>query len=313
MSVHNGAAYLRAAIESVLSEGSEVELVVVDDGSTDDSPRILEQAVVGNPHLRVIRRPHSGLTASLNAALSVAGGEFIARLDADDLSLPGRFAVQHHYLEAHPDVALVGANAIIIDGVGREVGRTELMSLDHRACTHRLETMAAFMPHSSWMVRAAVMRSMGGYDEFFHKAQDYDFMLRLSETRMLACLPDFMVALRKTRSSVSFDEEFLQYRYALVALVRHRQRIGAFTGGTQDKAALFEGITRWFTQHGLRRKMLAQRELSFARVALRGGAYGAGLRDLARAIALDPFVAWNRGRIARLRADPLPSIAPYLS
>lgn len=314
LSVHNGAGYLGDSLQSVLAQaGEDIELVAVDDGSTDASPRILAQAAAADPRVKVLTRPHTGLTASLNAALSTARGEFIARLDADDKALPGRFASQHRFLLENPEVALVGSNAILIDASDRMIGRTRLGTLDHPACVARLESMAAFIPHSSWMVRGEVMRALGGYDEFFRKAQDYEFMLRLSESHRLACLADFMVALRKTRSSVTFDDEFLQYRYALVALICHRRRIGSLAASHQDKPALFESVSRWFTELGLKDKMLAQRSLSFARAALRGGDFGESLRDLVRAVALDPFFAWNRGRIARLRADPLPSLAPYLS
>jgi hypothetical protein len=163
------------------------------------------------------------------------------------------------------------------------------------------------------MVRADAMHALGGYDTFYRKAQDYDFLLRLSESRRLACLPDFAVALRKTRSSITFDDEFLQYRYALVALICHRQRAGRLPVSVQDKAAVFAAVSRWFSDQGLGGKMLAQRLLSFAWMSLRAGACRQSLRDLARALALDPFVLWNRRRVARIRTDPLRSLGAYLS
>lgn len=314
MSVHNGAPYLASAVESVLLErASDLELVVVDDGSTDASLKILEQVAARDSRLRIVRRPHCGLTASLNAALAAARGELTARLDADDLALPGRFAAQRTFMDAHPDVALVGSNAVLIDSEGRQIGHTNLGSLEHDLCVERLETMAAFIPHSSWMVRGDAMRALGGYDEFYRKAQDYDFMLRLSEGHRLACLGECTVALRKTPSSATFDDDFLQYRYALVALLCHRRRAGLLQNSRQDKPALFDAVSKWFVEQGLPSRMLAQRALSFARASMRVGEYGEGLRQIARAFALDPLFIWNRGRIARLRADPLPSLAAYLA
>ncbi len=314
LSVHNGATFLRGSLESVLAQDDEnIELVAVDDGSTDASPRILAQVAARDPRVRVLTRPHAGLTASLNAALAVAQGEFIARLDADDRALPGRFASQRRYLLEHPEISLIGGNALLIDELGRSVGQTCLGYLDHESCVNRLETTAAFIPHSSWMVRSNVMRTLGGYDEFFKKAQDYEFMLRLSEGHRLACLPQFLVELRKTRTSVSFDDDFLQYRYAVVALIIHRCRTGALHLARMDKATLLSAVGEWFEDCRLRRKMLAQRALSFARMAFLAGSHVGAIREVGRAFRLDPLFLINRRRLAELRADPIPSLLPYLA
>jgi len=314
LSVHNGAAFLRESLQSVLAQHDEyIELVAVDDGSTDASSRILAEAAARDPRVRVLTRPHAGLTASLNAALAVAQGEFIARLDADDRALPGRFASQRGYLLEHPEVSLIGGNALLIDELGRSVGQTRLGYLDHESCVNRLETMAAFIPHSSWMVRGDVIRTLGGYDEFFKKAQDYEFMLRLSERHRLACLPTFLVELRKTRTSVSFDDDFLQYRYAVVALITHRCQAGVLHLARMDKATLLSAVSEWFEDCQLRRKMLAQRALSFARMAFLGGSYLESVHDVGRAFWLDPLFLINRRRLAELRADPTPSLLPYLA
>ena len=93
MSVYNGACYLRAAVESVLDQqGVSFEFVVVDDGSTDESGAILDEYATRDPRLRVIHQQNTGLTQALIRGCSEARGEFIARQDADDVSLPGRLA-----------------------------------------------------------------------------------------------------------------------------------------------------------------------------------------------------------------------------
>ena len=314
LAVHNGEEYLPQAIRSVLGQNDDaIELIAVDDGSTDASAQILDKTAEKDSRLKVLKRPHSGLTASLNAALSVAQGEFIARLDADDRNLPERFGTQRRFLMENREISLIGSNAVLIDEAGREVGRTKLGSLDHQACVSRLETMEAFFPHSSWMVRSKVIRGLGGYDEFFRKTQDYEFMLRLSEQFRLACLPEFLVEVRKTQTSVSFDDDFLQYRYAVVALMRHRYRIGELSLGDRDNGDLFDVVGEWFDDLRLRPKMLAQRALSFARVAYAGRNYARMLGGIVSAVKFDPLFIINRRWLAKIRSDPISSIASYLS
>src|SRR5512143_3730544 len=102
MPVYNGARYLRQALESALAQTYRpLEIVVVDDGSTDETPAILAEF---GTRIRALRQPNSGSAAARNAALDAARGELIAFLDADDLWLPQKLAVQVEYLREHPDV-----------------------------------------------------------------------------------------------------------------------------------------------------------------------------------------------------------------
>ena len=118
--VYNGARYLAEAIESVLADGFEdFEYVIVDDGSTDATPRILADAAARDPRIVLLRHePNRGIAAATNRGLAIARGAYIARLDADDISLPGRLAREAAYLDAHPAVALVSMNFDIIDAGG---------------------------------------------------------------------------------------------------------------------------------------------------------------------------------------------------
>lgn len=108
MPVHNGAQFLREAIESALAQDyTPVEIIVVDDGSTDATPQIL--ASFGS-RIRHIRQTNSGAAAARNAALQASRGEYLAFLDADDLWLPQKLRVQIDYLGSHPDVDLVASS-----------------------------------------------------------------------------------------------------------------------------------------------------------------------------------------------------------
>ncbi len=113
--VRNGAAFIREAIDSLLAQTDDhFEVLVVDDGSTDETPRIL--GTYSDPRLTVAILPPIGRVPALLHAVGLARGEFLAQLDADDVALPHRLATQRAYLNAHPEVALVGGRAIEFNG-----------------------------------------------------------------------------------------------------------------------------------------------------------------------------------------------------
>src|SRR5439155_4002224 len=108
MSVYNGASHLVATLDSILSqEGVEFEFIVVNDGSTDKSGQILDDYAQRDSRLRVIHQENTGLTRALIRGCDAARGEFIARQDAGDLSLPGRLVRQRVILDAEPAVVIV--------------------------------------------------------------------------------------------------------------------------------------------------------------------------------------------------------------
>ena len=118
--VRNGSVHLAAALESIFAQTfTDFELLVIDDGSTDRSPEILRR--VRDPRLRVVTHAKNvGLVATLNEALEIGRGEFFARQDHDDISLPQRLQKQVDFLRAHPDYVLVGTEAIQMDAQGRK-------------------------------------------------------------------------------------------------------------------------------------------------------------------------------------------------
>src|SRR5215831_3902695 len=119
MASYNSERYIREAINSILCQTfRDFELIVIDDGSSDESPAILESLIARDPRLVVHRQRNSGLIASLNRACDIARGVYIARMDADDVSLSRRFARQVAYLDRHPDIGVVGTWMQDIDDRG---------------------------------------------------------------------------------------------------------------------------------------------------------------------------------------------------
>src|SRR6187399_1542665 len=105
MPVYNAERFLDAALQSVLRQTwSTLELLVVDDGSTDDSPRILKRAAARDGRLRVVRQPNGGIASALNLGLEAARGELVARMDADDVMVPSRLEVQSAFMLQNPSV-----------------------------------------------------------------------------------------------------------------------------------------------------------------------------------------------------------------
>jgi len=112
MSVYNGAEHLETTLASILSqEGCEFEFIVVDDGSTDGTSRILDEWAARDSRLRIIHQQNTGLTRALIRGCAEARGEFIARQDAGDVSLPGRLAAQCACLRTHTDTVMVSSGA----------------------------------------------------------------------------------------------------------------------------------------------------------------------------------------------------------
>jgi glycosyltransferase involved in cell wall biosynthesis len=204
MGVWNGAPRVREAIESVLGQTmGDLELIVVDDGSTDATPSVLRS--FGDRRLRVIRQGRSGLTAALASALSEARAPLVARLDADDLALPERLERQRAYLEARPDVGLLGTGAREVDPSGRELAAVRPPAED-AAIRSTLIRHNPFV-HSSVMMRRAVVEQAGGYDPTFPVAQDYDLWMRMSRLTHMANLPELLVVRRLLPGRISATRE----------------------------------------------------------------------------------------------------------
>ena len=121
MGVYNGEKYLKESVESVLSQTfSDFEFIIINDGSTDGSTEMLQS--YSDSRIRLYHQENRGLTASLNRAISLAKGKYIARQDADDISMEMRFEEQFRFLERNPDVVIVGSSCILIDERDRQIG-----------------------------------------------------------------------------------------------------------------------------------------------------------------------------------------------
>ena len=215
--VRNGERYVQDSLRSLLDQvGPSLEVVVVDDGSTDRTPMLLDAVAESDPRLIVLHsRPH-GFTQSLSLAVSRAAGTVIARHDLDDLSLPGRLARQFSFLEAHPEVVAVGTEADVIDASGDRVSAFPTVS-GVAAVRRGLLSLRATPVHGSMMLRRSALDAVGGYRSAFRAAQDYDLWLRLIERGGVDVMPEVLYCWRLNPAGVYGRRRAEQLQFAGVA------------------------------------------------------------------------------------------------
>lgn len=225
LAVRDGEAWLAEAIASVLAQTlTDFEFLVVDDDSRDASAAIAARFAAADPRLQVLRKPGSGLTASLNHGLARARGGWIARLDADDLCEPSRLERQWQLARSDPRLVFVGCGATLIDAEGRP-GRRLRYPRGHRRLLADLRALRAFCPHSSALIRRDALQAVGGYRRRFRRAQDLDLWLRLSERGRFGCVPEPLVRLRQHGGQLTrADDPQGQPFDARLALFSHQLR-----------------------------------------------------------------------------------------
>ena len=182
MSVWNGQRYLAEAVESILGQTfSDFEFIIIDDGSTDNSLKILEHYAARDRRIRLLPRENRGLVCSLNEGIAISRGELIARMDADDVSLPNRFAEQVSFLRANEDCVIVGTEVLMIDPDGDPLairGHQFDSDLIDREC---LLGHGNALTHPSVMIRKSILKEVGFYDPDMVAVEDLDLYLRLCE------------------------------------------------------------------------------------------------------------------------------------
>lgn len=200
MPVHNGETYLRSAIESILSQTfSNFEFLIINDGSSDKSVDIIES--YKDERIRLIHNESNlGLPATLNKGIDLTQGKYIARMDCDDVSLPNRLKKQVSYMQAHPEIGILGTNCQMI-GPQDQPGKHSDYPTKHGFIRWRL-AFGSFLAHPTVMMRTDILRRLGGY-RMLDVAQDYDLWQRAAWETRLACLPQPLLKLRYNPSSSS--------------------------------------------------------------------------------------------------------------
>lgn len=228
MSVYNGAQYLEQAITSVLNQTFQAfEMLVVDDQSDDTTPDILNAFASADPRVKVLKAPiRQGLTLNLNLALKHAQGDYIARMDSDDISCPERFEKQADFLKAHPHISVVGSFFDKIDALGQTISTQDSLPGDDQTIRQWLRSGENPLCHGAVLMRKSLLENLNGYREVFRTTQDFDLWLRIPEEVHMANLPWVLYQHRRHDQSVS-RQKFLQQKqmkYLALKLYQERQQ-----------------------------------------------------------------------------------------
>jgi glycosyltransferase involved in cell wall biosynthesis len=228
MPVYNEKAdYLSRAIESILVQTQkEFEFLIIDDGSTDRKClETLDHYARKDPRIRLVHNQKNlRLTKTLNIGLSLAQGEFVARLDSDDFSRPERLEEQLKFMNANPDCVLCGSWVNLVDEKDKIVGEkkppTSYETIKKGIIGHN------FFTHSTWFFRKEVVQEYGGYSEKAVKTEDYDLLLKLIPRHRVENIPQFLGSYRLNQNSISFKGNKEQEKYSLIVRFKALKNYG---------------------------------------------------------------------------------------
>jgi glycosyltransferase involved in cell wall biosynthesis len=247
--VYNGTPYLNESIDCILRQThSNLELIIIDDGSTDDSVVIV--SAYADPRIRFYTQKNQGLAATLNRGISLAKGAYIARQDQDDVSLPDRLSKQVTFLDAHPDYGMVGTWASIWE-------ETKLTERFHKHHTDNLSLKFdllfdnAFV-HSSLMIRKTVFDEVEAYctDPDRQPPEDYELWSRVARKFRVANIPEVLHVYREMPRSMSRtgNNPFLQHLLKINVENLAWATEGRYSNQSlQDLAALIHGVYPQFS------------------------------------------------------------------
>lgn len=222
---YNRGNFLAQTLESALIQTySYIEIIAVDDGSTDNTGDILERYKNRVKVLQHRRGENKGQSASINLALGQIRGKYVAILDSDDIWLPAKIEKQVAFLDAHPDVGLVYTNGYAINEKGERL--YTIFPPDHIENSDPARTLLEchFNVPSNSLVRRSIYEQVGGFDELMRSAQDHDMGIRISEITRLAYLDETLWCYRRHPDSQSGKHAMRRWKTGFRILINARCR-----------------------------------------------------------------------------------------
>jgi glycosyltransferase involved in cell wall biosynthesis len=240
--VYNAEAYVREAVESILSQSFiDFELIIINDGSSDGSGDILRELAARDPRIDLIEQPNNGLVAALNEGIARAQAGLIARMDADDVAMPERLALQYARMEASPQLAVLGSFMRLMDGAGNVIRLADYPVTE--ADTLRFLEQGCPVAHPSVMMRRDVVLAVGGYRKAFAHCEDYDLWLRISERGFdIANIPNPLLNYRLHGTNVSSVHREAQELGTIIARLCHRARKAGYPDPAEGLEKLHIGM-----------------------------------------------------------------------
>ena len=227
MAAYNASKYISDAINSVMAQlYQDWELIVVDDGSTDNTFEIVIDFMQRDFRITYLKTSHRGVCFARNAAIAKASGEWIAILDADDIWLPEKLEKQMIAAEMNHHVVAWGSYVQHLSSTGQilslqKQGTTSVEEYDKLVAAGEIP----FLVHSTLIVKKSVLDSIGVYDPSFPVSQDFELLSRIIFQGIVLAIPEPLVFYRIHKSSASMSKFFTQQKYLRWVLARHRGRI----------------------------------------------------------------------------------------
>ena len=220
MTVYNSERFLDESIKSVLDQTfKNFEFIIVNDGSTDSSLKIIQKFAQDDKRIKVINKLNTGITHSLNCAIDQAKGEWIARIDGNDRCRKDRFMLQYQRACSDFRLVLIGSACHEIDSDGKRLKFFKYPE-SHADLYNSLINMRKFFPHSSYFIRSESVKKIKGYKLLMTRSQDYDLSLRLSELGNICCISEPLIDLRRHKFSISFNDKITkQVIFSRISLI----------------------------------------------------------------------------------------------
>lgn len=293
--VFNTAEFVLEALQSIAFQTfTDLELIVIDDGSHDNSNALLVEFAAREPRMTLIARENRGLIATRNELLSMARGEFVAWMDSDDVSTPERLALQLAAFATSPNLVCVGGFAQCMDPQG-EYLNIERYPLSHEEIVAEQRGGGGFRFATALMKRSAAIR-VGSFREPFRIGEDFDFLLRLGELGELGNVPDVIYLYRQHISSVcaQMRPQWYAYRDTIIALAQERRDHGQdrLQRGAQLNIVVPEGVDD--------RNSVPTTYAIWSRCALDNGNRRLAIRYAVSAIRAEPTVMTGWASLARV-------------
>src|SRR3954468_17326158 len=196
MPVYNAERFVAQTLDAILAQTfRDFEFLIINDGSTDRSLEILQEYARRDDRIRVVSRPNTGYVVALNEGLGLARGEFIARIDSDDLADPRRLELQVERMRREPELVALGSNALAMDEHGRMLG-DYLVPLTQGEIEANPLRGSSTIHHPAVMLRPEAVKRVGGYRRELMPCEDFDVWMRLGEVGRLANLPEKLLTKR---------------------------------------------------------------------------------------------------------------------